>query len=252
MLLVRYFAGARAAAGVPEEKVEAQTLGDLVATLTADRPRLAGVVSACSFLVDGTSWRDRHADVVAGLAAAAEAGLGPVKMNAVLLRGVNDDEAVRLLEFALERGYELRFIEQMPLDAGHTWSRAEMVTAEEILAALEAEFTLLPDPAERGGAPAQTWLVAGYPGPPKVGVIASVTRPFCAACDRTRLTADGQVRTCLFSRDETDLRGLLRSGGSDDELATAWARAMFGKAAGHGIDDPAFLQPARPMSAIGG
>ena len=196
--------------------------------------------------------RDRHADVLRGLTAAVEAGLGPVKMNSVLMRGLNDDEAAPLLRFALAHGYELRFIEQMPLDAGHTWSRAEMVTAEEILAALEAEFTLLPDPAERGGAPAQTWLVAGYPGPPKVGVIASVTRPFCAACDRSRLTADGQVRSCLFSTQETDLRGLLRSGASDGEIADAWALAMFGKPAGHGIDDPAFLQPARPMSAIGG
>jgi len=196
--------------------------------------------------------RDRHADVLLGLAAAVEAGLGPVKMNSVLLRGINDDEAAPLLRFALDHGYQLRFIEQMPLDAGHTWSRERMVTAEEILAALEAEFTLLPDPAERGGAPAQTWLVAGYPGPPRVGVIASVTRPFCAACDRTRLTADGQVRSCLFSQDETDLRALLRDNATDTQIADAWALAMFGKPAGHGIDDPAFLQPARPMSAIGG
>jgi GTP 3',8-cyclase len=196
--------------------------------------------------------RDRHADVLRGLTAAVQAGLGPVKMNSVLLRGINDDEAGPLLRFALDHGYQLRFIEQMPLDPGHTWSRARMVTAEEILAALEAEFTLLPDPAERGGAPAQTWLVAGYPGPPKVGVIASVTRPFCAACDRTRLTADGQVRSCLFSQDETDLRGMLRDTATDEEIADAWALAMFGKPAGHGIDDPAFLQPARPMSAIGG
>ena len=196
--------------------------------------------------------RDRHADVLRGLAAAASSGLAPVKINTVLMRGVNDDEAPALLRYALAHGYELRFIEQMPLDPGHIWSRERMVTAEEILAALEAEFTLLPDPAERGGAPAQTWLVSGHPGPPKVGVIASVTRPFCAACDRTRLTADGQVRTCLFSQRETDLRGLLRAGAPDDEIARAWATAMFGKAAGHGIDDPAFLQPARPMSAIGG
>jgi len=196
--------------------------------------------------------RDRHADVLRGLAAAASSGLAPVKVNTVLMRGVNDDEAPALLRYALAHGYELRFIEQMPLDPGHIWSRERMVTAEEILAALEAEFTLLPDPAERGGAPAQTWLVSGHPGPPKVGVIASVTRPFCAACDRTRLTADGQVRTCLFSQRETDLRGLLRAGAPDDEIARAWATAMFGKAAGHGIDDPAFLQPSRPMSAIGG
>ncbi len=196
--------------------------------------------------------RDRHADVLRGLTAARAAGLTPIKLNSVLMRGVNEDEAAALLRFALEHGYELRFIEQMPLDAGHVWSRAEMVTADEILGKLEAEFTLLPDPAERGGAPAQTWLVAGYAGPPKVGVIASVTRPFCAACDRTRLTADGQVRSCLFSQNETDLRGLLRGGASDREVADAWALAMFGKPAGHGIDDPAFLQPARPMSAIGG
>ena len=196
--------------------------------------------------------RDRHADVMRGLAAAATAGLRPVKINAVLLRGVNDDEAVPMLRFALAHGYELRFIEQMPLDAGHVWSRAEMVTAGEILAALEAEFTLLPDPAERGAAPAQTWLVADHPDTPKVGIIASVTRPFCGACDRTRLTADGQVRSCLFSREETDLRGLLRGGADDARIAAAWAEAMFGKAAGHGIDDPTFLQPDRPMSAIGG
>ncbi len=196
--------------------------------------------------------RDRHADVLRGLSAAAAAGLGPVKLNTVLMRGLNDDEAAPLLRFALANGYELRFIEQMPLDPGHVWSRERMVTADEILAALEAEFILLPYPAERGGAPAQTWLVAGHPGLPRVGVIASVTRPFCAACDRTRLTADGQVRSCLFSREETDLRGLLRGGASDAQIADAWATAMFGKAAGHGIDDPAFLQPARPMSAIGG
>jgi GTP 3',8-cyclase len=196
--------------------------------------------------------RHRLADVLAGLDAAVEAGLGPVKINSVLLRGVNDDEAAPLLHFALAHGYELRFIEQMPLDAGHVWSRAEMVTADEILDALSAEFTLLPDPAERGAAPAQTWLVDGYPGPPRIGVIASVTRPFCGACDRTRLTADGQVRSCLFSQEETDLRGLMRGGASDDEVARAWHAAMYGKSAGHGIDDPAFLQPARPMSAIGG
>ncbi len=196
--------------------------------------------------------RQRHAEVLAGLTAAVDAGLGPVKINSVLMRGINEDEAAPLLHFALAHGYELRFIEQMPLDAGHVWSRAEMVTADEILSALEAEFTLLPDPAERGAAPAQTWLVDGYPGPPKVGVIASVTRPFCGACDRTRLTADGQVRSCLFSREESDLRGLMRGGASDGQLAQAWQTAMYGKLPGHGINDPSFLQPARPMSAIGG
>ncbi|MCW2567915.1 MAG: 3,8-cyclase MoaA [Mycobacterium sp.] len=194
--------------------------------------------------------RDRITDVIAGLDAARDAGLGPVKINAVLLRGINDDEAVPLLEFAVEHGYELRFIEQMPLDAQHAWSRETMVTRAEILARLATRFDLTPDPTERGGAPAETWLVDG--GPVRVGVIASVTSAFCGACDRTRLTADGQVRTCLFARSESDLRTPLRAGASDDELAGLWRTAMWGKKAGHGIDDPGFLQPDRPMSAIGG
>ncbi|NES17162.1 MULTISPECIES: GTP 3',8-cyclase MoaA [Micromonospora] len=194
--------------------------------------------------------RDRHADVLAGLAGAVAAGLTPVKVNTVLIRGVNDDEAPALLRFALAHGYELRFIEQMPLDAQHGWDRTTMVTADEILAALAREFTLTPDPAERGAAPAETWLVDG--GPARVGVIGSVTRPFCGDCDRTRLTADGQVRACLFATEESDLRGALRAGADDAELARRWRTAMWGKRAGHGIDDPTFLQPARPMSAIGG
>jgi len=172
------------------------------------------------------------------------------------MRGVNDGEAPALLRFALEHGYELRFIEQMPLDAQHSWDRSTMVTAEEVLAALRAEFTLLPDPAERGGAPAETWLVEGWTTPDgrpaRVGVIASVTRPFCGDCDRTRLTADGQVRNCLFALEESDLRTALRGGADDEELARRWRVAMWGKRAGHGIDDPSFLQPVRPMSAIGG
>ena len=194
--------------------------------------------------------RDRHADVLAGLRAAVEAGLGPVKVNSVLLHGVNDDEAVPLLRFCIEHGYHLRFIEQMPLDAGHIWDRTTMVTAEEILSTLAQSFTLGPDPAERGGAPAETWLVDG--GPATVGVIGSVTRSFCGACDRTRLTADGQIRNCLFARSETDLRALLRAGASDDDIAARWQSTMAIKAPGHGINDPGFLQPARPMSAIGG
>jgi cyclic pyranopterin phosphate synthase len=197
--------------------------------------------------------RDRHADVIEGLVAAADAGLGPVKLNAVLLRGVNDDEAVPLLRFALTHGYELRFIEQMPLDAGHVWSRTNMIVADEILDRLREAFDLTPDPAHRGAAPAETWLVGTDDGGvARVGVIASVTRPFCGDCDRTRLTADGQVRSCLFSRDESDLRAALRSGCDDAEIADRWRIAMAGKLPGHAINDPSFLQPARPMSAIGG
>ncbi len=194
--------------------------------------------------------RDRLPDVLAGLAGAATAGLTPVKVNSVLMRGVNDDEASALLRFALDHGYELRFIEQMPLDAQHGWDRASMVTAEEILAALRMAYDLSPDPAERGTAPAETWLVDG--GPARVGVIGTVTRPFCGDCDRTRLTADGQIRNCLFATEESDLRGALRAGADDDELARRWRAATRDKRAGHGIDDPTFLQPARPMSAIGG
>lgn len=194
--------------------------------------------------------RDRLAATLRGLEAAAAAGLAPVKINTVLMRGVNDDEAPRLLRFALEHGYHLRFIEQMPLDAAGVWRREEMVTAAEILASLRDSFDLEPDPDHRGSAPAETWLVDG--GPAKVGVIGSVTRPFCGDCDRTRLTADGQVRNCLFARGETDLRELVRSGASDEAIGLRWREAMWGKLPGHGIDDPSFLQPARPMSAIGG
>jgi cyclic pyranopterin phosphate synthase len=194
--------------------------------------------------------RDRLKDVIAGLEAAKAAGLGPIKLNAVLLRGTNDDQAPELLRWSIEHGYDLRFIEQMPLDAQHDWNRAEMVTADEIFAALSAEFTLTPHGAPRGSAPAELFDVDG--GPATVGVIASVTRPFCGDCDRVRLTADGQVRNCLFAREESDLRTALRTGAGDEEIAERWVIAMRGKRAGHGIDDETFLQPDRPMSAIGG
>jgi cyclic pyranopterin phosphate synthase len=195
--------------------------------------------------------RDRLADVLAGLTAAARSGLVPVKVNAVLMRGVNDHEAPALLRFCLEQGYQLRFIEQMPLDAQHGWRREDMVTADEIMALLSADFTLKPDDSvDRGSAPAESFLVDG--GPAAVGIIASVTRPFCGSCDRVRLTADGQVRNCLFAREEGDLRGMLRAGASDDDVARSWQRAVAVKLPGHGINDPGFLQPVRPMSAIGG
>jgi cyclic pyranopterin phosphate synthase len=195
--------------------------------------------------------RDRLPDVLSGLAAAASAGLTPVKVNAVLMRGLNDDEAPELLRYCLEHGYELRFIEQMPLDAQHGWKRTEMVTAAEIFELLSASFDLSPDTERlRGAAPAETFLVNG--GPARVGVIASVTRPFCGACDRVRLTADGQIRNCLFARSESDLRALLRGDATDEEIAARWRAAVASKLPGHGINDPTFLQPDRPMSAIGG
>jgi len=195
--------------------------------------------------------RDRLPDVLRGLAAAEATGLRPVKVNAVLLRGVNDADPGRLLDWCLERGYELRFIEQMPLDPQHGWTRDQMITAAEILDRLSRSYELTPESSDlRGAAPAERWVVNG--GPATVGIIASVTRPFCGDCDRVRLTADGQVRNCLFAREESDLRGPLRDGVDDAELALRWQIAVRGKRAGHGIDDPTFLQPSRPMSAIGG
>lgn len=194
--------------------------------------------------------RDRLPDVLDGLAAARAAGLDPVKVNAVLDPATGRDDAVALLRLCLEHGYQLRIIEQMPLDAEHRWKRAEVLTADDILAALRRQFALQPDPSPRGSAPAELWLVDG--GPARVGVIASVSHAFCSACDRTRLTADGQVRNCLFATAETDLLGLLRGGADDAAIEAAWRAAMWAKAAGHGINDPSFVQPTRPMSAIGG
>ena len=198
--------------------------------------------------------RDRFDDVIAGIEAAKEAGLLPVKVNAVLLRGVNDDEAVPLLRHALANDWKLRFIEQMPLDAGGLWARPVMVTADEIMTMLSAEFELTPVQA-RGSAPAEEFYVDG--GPATVGIIASVSRPFCAACDRLRLTADGQFRNCLFAQDETDVRSLVRDESlSEDEIrqgiASTLAKVTTAKLPGHGINDPSFIQPTRPMSAIGG
>ncbi|CAJ1496638.1 GTP 3',8-cyclase MoaA [[Mycobacterium] burgundiense] len=194
--------------------------------------------------------RDRLQDVIAGLAAAQAAGLRPVKVNAVLDPRTGREDVVALLRFCLDHDYQLRVIEQMPLDAEHHWQRDSMLSGAEILATLREHFALTPDPTPRGSAPAQLWRVDG--GTATVGVIASVSEAFCAACDRTRLTADGQVRNCLFATSETDLRTLLRDGSDDAAIEAAWRSAMWQKAAGHGINDPSFVQPARPMSAIGG
>lgn len=193
--------------------------------------------------------RDRLIDVLAGIEAARRSSLRPLKLNAVVMRGVNDDEVAELVEFAIEHDAEMRFIEHMPLDIGHTWDRGEMVPREEILVSLSQRFELKPLP-ERGGAPAESFLIDG--GPAKVGVIASVTAPFCASCDRLRLTADGQLRNCLFARDELDLRGALRGGASDAAIRDILRAGVAGKRAGHGIDDPGFRQPTRGMNAIGG
>ena len=198
--------------------------------------------------------RDRFDDVQKGLKAAKDSGLAPIKINSVLMPGINDDEATELLQWALDEGFHLRFIEQMPLDAGGIWNRAQMVTADDIFNKLEKSFSLTPVGA-RGSAPAEDFLVNG--GPAKVGIIASVTRPFCGDCDRLRLTSDGQIRSCLFARSETDLRSILRdknisSDELDKKIAKLFGQTVADKLPGHGINNPDFIQPSRPMSAIGG
>ena len=199
--------------------------------------------------------RDRLDDVLAGIRAAQVSGLRPLKLNAVAMRGVNDDELVDLVEFAVEHDAQMRFIEQMPLDAGHTWDRSTMVTREEILESLSTRWTLTPIPG-RGGAPAERWTLDG--GPHNVGVIASVTAPFCGLCDRLRLTADGQLRNCLFSNSEYDLLPIIRGASNvpnesiDEGIERVLRACVAGKLPGHAINDPSFLQPARGMNAIGG
>jgi cyclic pyranopterin phosphate synthase len=196
--------------------------------------------------------RDRLRDVLKGIDAALAAGLTPLKVNSLVVRGVNEDEPVDLVRWACTTGVELRIIEHMPLEAHGSWDRSSMVTAAEVLATLRTAFELTPVP-DRGSAPAERWYVdeAGE-RLGTVGVIASVTRPFCGDCDRMRLTADGQVRSCLFSASGTDLRRLLREGASDAEVADAWRANAWEKKAGHGSDDATFVRPDRPMSAIGG
>ncbi|GAA2033137.1 GTP 3',8-cyclase MoaA [Yaniella flava] len=204
--------------------------------------------------------RDRLTKVLSGLHSAKAAGLGPIKINAVLLRGINDTQAAELLTWSLAHGYKLRFIEQMPLDADQNWKRANMVTAAEIREQISQTYTLTPHEAPRGSAPAELFNVAD-PATGEVlgtvGIIASVTEPFCAECTRTRLTADAKVRSCLFSHTETDLMELLRDGSSDEAIADAWREAMWHKPKAHGqtktgLGMPGFVQPERSMSAIGG
>jgi len=200
------------------------------------------------------TFRDRFDDVLKGIKSARDADLTPIKINTVLMPGVNDDEAVGLLKWALDEGLKLRFIEQMPLDAGGVWDRSTMVTADDVFHALNPVFSLTAVEA-RGSAPAEEFLVNG--GPETVGIIASVTRPFCGSCDRLRLTSDGQLGSCLFATKEMDLRSVLRESDDSDEAKRAEIALRFGKTVlsklpGHGINDPSFIQPARPMSAIGG
>jgi GTP 3',8-cyclase len=192
--------------------------------------------------------RDELAHVLEGIEEATEAGLDPVKVNAVVMRGVNDDEVVDLAAFGRDRGVTMRFIEWMPLDADQRWQSNAVVSQAEILAAIDAVFPV--EPLVRGHQPAERFAYRDGRG--EVGVIPSVTRPFCDTCDRVRLTAEGQLRACLFSVDEVDLRALVREGGSDDDLAEAVASCVAGKWAGHMIGQVTFVRPRRSMSQIGG
>ena len=193
--------------------------------------------------------RDDLERVLDGIEAAKEAGFDPVKVNAVVERGVNDDEIVDLARFGRERGVEVRFIEFMPLDASGQWRREQVVSQDEIVAAIHAVFPLEPVPA-RGAAPADRWRYLDGAG--MVGVVPTVTKPFCGDCDRVRITAEGQFRTCLFATTEFDLRHLLRSGADDDALAAEIQRAVGTKWAGHQINQVTFTRPTRTMSQIGG
>jgi cyclic pyranopterin phosphate synthase len=194
--------------------------------------------------------RDRLADVLAGLDAADAAGLRPIKINCVAMRGFNDDEVVDLVAWGRERGYQVRFIEYMPLDAQHEWSRDRLLPASEILEQVNAAFPVAPDAGRGASEPASVYRFRDGRG--SFGVIASVTRPFCGHCDRIRLTADGQIRTCLFSLKEYDFRRAMRRGASDEEIADLLRAAVWRKEPGHKINAPDFVQPARGMSAIGG
>ena len=193
--------------------------------------------------------RDRLPAVLAGIDAARRAGITPLKINAVLMRDTLAG-AADLVAWSLENGAALRFIEQMPLDADETWVRDNMVSASELVDVLSSRFVLSQPHRDDPHAPAEQWLVDG--GPATVGIIASVTRSFCDACDRTRITAEGTVRSCLFGDDETDLRALLRSGADDVAIADRWRAAQWGKQAGHRIARPDFVRPTRSMGAIGG
>jgi len=193
--------------------------------------------------------RDGFEETMIGIKAAQKADFEIIKINAVLMRGINDHEAVPLLDWAIENNFELRFIEQMPLDAQHAWDKKLMVTQQEIIKALSKKYQLS-SIKNRGSDPAELFYVSGTSS--KVGIIASVTAPFCANCDRMRLTSDGQLRNCLFAQTESDLRIPLRNGASDHELREIILNNISSKKKGHGIGEPNFVQPIRPMSAIGG
>jgi cyclic pyranopterin phosphate synthase len=253
---------AKLAALRPRPELALTTNGATFALVAADL-RAAGLdrvnISLDSLRADRfreITKRDALARVLEGIAAAKAVGLTPVKVNCVLVRGVNDDEIVDFARYGREAGVGIRFIEFMPLDAQGAWSNAQVMPSREVIERIAEVFPL--EPVSHGPEPATRYRytdAAGgsvTAGGEEVGVIASVTEPFCGDCDRVRMTADGQFRTCLFGLDEYDLRGVLRSGGSDDEIADTVRRAVAGKWEGHRIGKVTFLRPSRSMSQIGG
>lgn len=193
--------------------------------------------------------RDALGAVLDGIDTAVQAGFDPVKVNCVLMQGVNDDEIIDFATFGRQRGVIVRFIEFMPLDASDEWTANRVVPASQIIAAIDAVYPLAPVDG-RGSAPASRYRYLDGGG--EIGAIASVTESFCSSCDRVRLTAEGQLRNCLFAVEETDLRAILRGAGSDDDLAVAIQRCVGSKWAGHSIGQVTFIRPARSMSQIGG
>ncbi len=239
----------------PELDISITTNGMLLDTLAA--PLAAAGVDRATISCDSLlrhrfqemTRRDALDRVLAGMRAAEAAGLTPIKINTVVIGGTNDDEVVDFARWARETGYEVRFIEYMPLDAQHAWERAKVVPGARILEAIDEVFHL--EARSHDAEPATSYGFAdGAPG--AIGVIASVTEPFCDTCTRLRLTAEGEFRNCLFALEETDLREPMRSGASDDELERLIRQGVWAKWSGHRVNHADFVQPARSMSAIGG
>lgn len=233
----------------------AMTTNGVTLPLLADELRAAGLVriniSLDSLQADRFEQLTRRNDlprVLEGIEAALDAGFSPVKVNVVVMKGINDDEIVDFAHFGRDRGLVVRFIEFMPLDADEIWTNDQVMTQTEILNCLSGEFDLVP--LERTSAPATRWRYADGGG--EIGIVASVSQSFCESCDRVRITADGQFRNCLFATEETDVRALLRSGASDDDIADALQRSVSSKWAGHSINQVHFIRPRRSMSEIGG
>ncbi len=208
-------------------------------------------ISLDSLRADRFSHLTRRSDldrVLAGIDAAIEVGFDPVKLNVVVMKGINDDEVIDFVEFGRAKRIAVRFIEFMPLDADETWNNDLVLTQAEIIERIDSVHGITP--MQRTSAPATRWRYVDGGG--EIGVVASVSEAFCGTCDRVRLTADGHFRSCLFATDETDLRALLRNGGDDQEIADALATTVTAKWAGHQINKAHFIRPRRSMSEIGG